>query len=128
MLIFENKPSNMTLPITEHFRLAEYRCKCRKCKLTFIHPLLAEYTEILRRLWNAPIISNSAYRCQEHNRSRSVGGSEFSYHMRGMAHDLRFPHGGDKRNEFIYLCKKIFPYTKLYVGERFIHCDVRDLS
>jgi uncharacterized protein YcbK (DUF882 family) len=43
--------------------------------------------EELRKLSGGPIYINSGYRCPTHN--KVVGGSKHSYHMKGMAVDIR---------------------------------------
>ena len=45
----------------------------------------------LREAWGAPIIVNSGYRCPELN--KAVGGAKASYHMQGMAADIRPKNG-----------------------------------
>ena len=43
--------------------------------------------DILRKKIGKPVIVNSGYRTPEHN--KKVGGAKYSYHMRGMAADIR---------------------------------------
>ena len=45
----------------------------------------------IREAWGAPIIVNSGYRCEELN--KAVGGAKYSYHMQGMAADIRPKNG-----------------------------------
>ena len=45
----------------------------------------------LREAWGSPIIVNSGYRSEELN--RAVGGAQYSYHMKGMAADIRPKNG-----------------------------------
>ena len=45
----------------------------------------------IREAWDGPIIVNSGYRCPELN--RAVGGAQYSYHMKGMAADIRPKNG-----------------------------------
>ena len=44
-----------------------------------------------REAWDGPIIVNSGYRCPELN--KAVGGAQYSYHMKGMAADIRPKNG-----------------------------------
>lgn len=46
-----------------------------------------ERLDKLRRVWGRPIVVNSGYRTQEHN--KAVGGVKDSAHQRGLAADLR---------------------------------------
>ena len=45
----------------------------------------------IREAWDGPIIVNSGYRCPELN--KAVGGAQYSYHMKGMAADIRPKNG-----------------------------------
>ena len=45
----------------------------------------------IREEWGGPIIVNSGYRCPELN--KAVGGAQYSYHMKGMAADIRPKNG-----------------------------------
>ena len=45
----------------------------------------------LREAWGSPIIVTSGYRCEELN--KHVGGVKTSYHLRGMAADIRPKNG-----------------------------------
>ena len=45
----------------------------------------------LREAWGSPIIINSGYRSEVLN--RAVGGAQYSYHMKGMAADIRPKNG-----------------------------------
>ena len=45
----------------------------------------------IREAWGGPIIVNSGYRCPELN--KAVGGAQYSYHMKGMAADIRPKNG-----------------------------------
>ena len=45
----------------------------------------------IREAWGSPIIVNSGYRCPELN--ALVGGAAYSYHMKGMAADIRPKNG-----------------------------------
>ena len=50
----------------------------------------------LREAWGGPIIINSGYRSKELN--EAVGGAAHSYHMLGMAADIR------PQNGLVYIC------------------------
>ena len=45
----------------------------------------------VRAEWGSPIIVTSGYRCPELN--KAVGGAQYSYHMKGMAADIRPKNG-----------------------------------
>ena len=78
----------------------------------------------LREAWGSPIIVTSGYRCPELN--ARVGGARTSYHLRGMAADIR------PKNGFLYelysFVERMFvdnkmPITECYIDHRkgYIH-------
>ena len=81
------------IQLSKHFKLTEFDCKCNGlCKTTPIHDDLIEKLEMLReKAGNKPLHINSGYRCQKHN--NNIGGAKHSYHLSGMAADVRLPKG-----------------------------------
>lgn len=73
-----------------HFRVREFRCKDGTDELR-IHPALVELLERIRTHFGKPVVINSAFRTEGHN--RRVGGSPNSKHLLGMAADIRIPAG-----------------------------------
>jgi len=71
--------------LTDNFNLMEFQCPC--CHTVMLSPGLALKLQSLRLKWGGPLIINSGYRCERHN--REVGGVERSLHKRGMAADVR---------------------------------------
>ena len=74
--------------INEYFKYSEFNCKCGKCERPEGVPskeLVAILTKI-RKHYNQPVIINSGYRCEAHN--KSVGGSANSQHFKGSAVDF----------------------------------------
>ena len=70
----------------------------------------------IREAWGSPIIVNSGYRCPELN--ALVGGAAYSYHMKGMAADIRPVRGG---LEALYDCiKTLFMQGKIGLSECYI--------
>lgn len=72
--------------ITSHFKVKEFACKDGS-PVVFTDEHLVCLLEILRKTINKPVIVTSGYRTPEHN--KKVGGAKYSYHMRGMAADIR---------------------------------------
>lgn len=72
------------IPLTEHFRLREFECRC--CHRVRLSPRLLACLEAFRALWGRPVVLSSGYRCGTHN--RAVGGSQRSLHMAGQAADI----------------------------------------
>ena len=58
-----------------------------------VRPELLFLLNRIRTAWGRPSIGNSAYRSPEHN--RAVGGVENSYHVQGLAADIRPDHQED---------------------------------
>lgn len=73
--------------LSDHFKLAEYHCKCDDCVTTIVAPLLVNACECLRTLVGEPLQITSGYRCKSHN--EKVGGADDSYHTLGLAVDIR---------------------------------------
>ena len=71
--------------LTENFNLMEFQCPC--CHTVMLSPSLALKLQSLRLKWGGPLIINSGYRCERHN--KEVGGARLSLHRRGMAADVR---------------------------------------
>lgn len=72
--------------LSSHFKDTEFMCKDGSW-LVRVHPGLLKKLELLRSYLNAPIVVNSGYRTVEYN--KKVGGETNSYHLRGMAADVR---------------------------------------
>lgn len=72
--------------MTENFNSSEFACRC-ECGLSDVSPSLVQRLQVLRDILNAPIIVNSGCRCESYN--ASVGGAPNSYHIAGMAADIR---------------------------------------
>ena len=70
--------------LTENFNLKEFECPC--CHTVLLHPLLVLKLQKLRDEWGLPLIINSGYRCEVHN--REVGGVIRSLHKVGQAADV----------------------------------------
>lgn len=51
--------------------------------------LLAQGLERVRAVLNKPVLVNSGYRCPKLN--SSIGGAKSSYHLKGLAADIRVP-------------------------------------
>ena len=81
--------------------------------------LVSRVLDPLREAWGSPIIVTSGYRCEELN--ARVGGVKTSYHLRGMAADIR------PKNGFLYelyaFVERMFvdnkmPITECYIDHR----------
>ena len=72
------------------FKDGEFRCRCcgglppDACEN--IRALVEEVLDPVREVFGGPIVVNSGYRCERHN--RDVGGVRNSQHLRGEAADI----------------------------------------
>jgi len=122
MIVIKNTTEELERNLTPHFTGREFRCKCGKCQITLVSGKLLYFCEILRKLWQGPIVVTSGYRCQEHNRSLN-NSAVHSWHMSGHAVDFALPLEEDEKQRFIAFCSATFPWS--YEGPTFIHCDTR---
>jgi hypothetical protein len=72
--------------LSKNFRLAEFRCKCKRCKSVLVDDHLVEILQKIRDRFGVAVNINSGYRCREHN--AEVNGDPQSSHMQGMAADI----------------------------------------
>lgn len=106
--------------ISEHFRVREFACKDGST-IIFVDDYMIQVLEILRNKLGAPITITSGYRTPTHN--AKVGGAKYSYHMRGMAVDIRV--NGKTPKEVAKALDKITPECGIIVYESWVHFDTR---
>ena len=104
-----------------HFKVKEFACKDGST-ITFIDDYMVTILELLRRKLGKPIIITSGYRTPQHN--AKVGGAKYSYHMRGMAVDIRVD--GIPAKEVAKSLDKIIGGGGIIVYNSWVHFDVRD--
>lgn len=76
------------IQLSKNFTSDEFDCKCKGyCSKTEIDPKLVEYLQKIRDYFGKPVIINSAYRCEKHN--KAVGGASQSRHKFGQAADIK---------------------------------------
>lgn len=109
------------LNITSNFKVKEFACKDGS-PVVFIDDYLCITLEILRRRLGKPIIITSGYRTPEWN--KKCGGAKYSYHMRGMAADIRVE--GMTAKQIANELNKIIPdECGIIVYKNWVHFDVR---
>lgn len=107
--------------IGKHFKVKEFACKDGS-QVVFIDNTLVHILDVLREEVGKPVIINSGYRTPEWN--RKCEGAKYSYHMRGMAADIRVD--GMSAKEVANKLNAIVPYAGgIIVYESFVHFDVR---
>lgn len=107
--------------LTQHFKAEEFRCKDGTKEFLWAPELLA-VLETIRNHFNEPVIINSGYRTPTWN--TKVGGAKNSYHVKGMAADIRVKNVSPKE-----VAKFASEYMKNHGGvicyKNFVHVDVR---
>lgn len=107
--------------ISEHFKVKEFACK-DKTPILFINTDLVGLLEKIRNHYNTPVIINSGYRTYMWN--KKVNGAEKSYHMMGLAADIRVKgvpckDVALKASELLGKTGGVICYTN------FVHVDIR---
>ena len=101
--------------------MKEFACKDGS-QVVFIDSHLVSILDILRNEVGKPVIINSGYRTPERN--KAVGGAKYSYHMRGMAADIRI--NGMTAKEIANKLNKIIPDgCGIIVYNTWVHIDTR---
>lgn len=109
------------LLIGRWFRVKEFACKDGS-PVVFIDEHLVTILDILREKLRKPVIVTSGYRTPEWN--KKCEGAKYSYHMRGMAADIRVE--GMKAKDLANELNKIVPdECGIIVYNGWVHFDVR---
>lgn len=104
-----------------HFKVKEFACKDGS-PIIFIDDYLYTVLDILRHKIGKPIIITSGYRTPGWN--EKCGGAKYSYHMRGMAADIRAD--GMSAKELAKKLDAIIPNEcGIIVYKNWVHFDVR---
>lgn len=106
----------------KYFTINEFRCPC--CSRVRVAEALVFSLDIFRRIWAAPIIVNSGFRCPKHN--QEVGGVDSSRHLIGCAADVK-PNDPALFDIFKLEVEKMFkflPNWEIIIYSDFIHIAV----
>ena len=107
--------------ISTHFKIKEFACKDGSA-IIFVDDYMVQVLEILRnKMGGKPITITSGYRTPAHN--AKVGGAKYSYHMRGMAVDIRVE--GKTPKEVAKALDKIVPTCGIILYDSWVHFDTR---
>ncbi|MFQ5451467.1 MAG: D-Ala-D-Ala carboxypeptidase family metallohydrolase [Nitrospinaceae bacterium] len=105
--------------LTKNFSRHEFQCHCG-CGEGIVRMELVEKLQRVRDHIGAPVIINSAYRCETHN--REVGGSPTSSHLRSWAVDIRCDGSSHRYLLLEHLIDEGF--RRIGVAWNFIHADM----
>lgn len=109
------------IQLTRHFKVKEFACKDGS-PVVFIDDYLYTILDILRCKLGKPVIITSGYRTPEWN--KKCDGAKYSYHMRGMAADIRV--NGIKPKQIAKILNEIVPdECGIIVYNNWVHFDVR---
>lgn len=107
--------------VGQHFKVREFACK-DDSQVVFIDSCLVSILDILRNEIGKPVIITSGYRTPMRN--KEAGGAKYSYHMRGMAADIRV--NGMSAKEIANKLNEIVPdECGIIVYRSWVHFDVR---
>lgn len=107
--------------LARHFKVKEFACR-NGSQVVFIDEYLVSVLDILRHKIGKPVIITSGYRTPEWN--AKCGGAKYSYHMRGMAADIRVD--GISPKELANKLNEIVPdECGIIVYNNWVHFDVR---
>lgn len=109
----------------KHFKRSEFCCPCCQKGGEIMDMWLIWLLEVIRAHYNKPIIINSGYRCEKHN--KEVGGAKNSQHLYGDAVDIRIQGGADYDEVAKWLRDEILTdWGGLGIAKNYIHIDLRD--
>ena len=107
--------------ISKYFKVKEFACKDGS-PVVFIDDYLCNILDILRNKLGKPVIITSGYRTPEWN--AKCDGAKYSYHMRGMAADIRV--NGVNPKKVANILNEIVPdECGIIVYSGWVHIDVR---
>ena len=107
--------------VGKYFKVKEFACKDGS-QIVFIDEHLVSILDILRNKIGKPVIITSGYRTPAWN--EKADGAKYSYHMRGMAADIRV--NGMSAKEIANKLNEIVPdECGIIVYKSWVHFDVR---
>ena len=113
--------TDKNINIGKHFKVKEFACKDNS-QVVFIDTHLVAILDILRNQVGKTVYITSGYRTPEWN--KKCNGAKYSYHMRGMAADIRV--NGISAKELANKLNEIVPDgCGIIVYKTWVHFDVR---
>lgn len=113
--------TDKNMNVGKHFKVKEFACKDGS-QVVFIDTHLVAILDILRNKIEKPVIITSGYRTPDWN--KKCEGAKYSYHMRGMAADIRVE--GMTAKEIAKKLNGIVPNEcGIIVYKNWVHFDTR---
>lgn len=113
--------TDKNMNVGKHFKVREFACRDGS-QVVFIDTYLVAILDILRNQVGKPVYITSGYRTP--TRNKEVDGAKYSYHMRGMAADIRIE--GMTAKEIANRLNKIIPNEcGIIVYASWVHVDTR---
>lgn len=108
-----------------YFEHREFACKCEHsdCGRTLYNERTIAALYSVRMHYGEPLAISSGFRCQRHN--HDVSGKDNSFHRIGTAVDLYLPSDPILKQKLIDIVSCYADW--FYVGEGFIHFDMRNI-
>lgn len=107
--------------IGKYYKVKEFACKDGS-QIVFVDSYLVAILDILRAKIEKPVVITSGYRTPAWN--KKAGGAKYSYHMRGMAADIRV-HGMTPKQVANTLNEIVPDECGIIVYSNWVHFDVR---
>jgi uncharacterized protein YcbK (DUF882 family) len=116
-----SKKKDGNTKLSANFRVREFACSDGSDPI-FISPELVAILQKIRTHFGKPITITSAYRTP--SRNKAVGGTIYSYHLYGMACDIKV--SGISPEKVVSYAEKLLPCSGgIGVYDTFVHIDVR---
>lgn len=107
--------------LKKNFKVKEFACSDGTDTI-FISSLLVDILQKIRDHYGKPVIINSAYRTEAHN--KKVGGAAYSQHKYGIAADIHI--NGVTPKELAAYIETLLPTSGgIGIYSSFVHVDVR---
>lgn len=112
-----------------YFKYSEFDSPDLKDSGKKMSPIFLEMLDEARDIANIPFQITSGYRTKEHNetlKNRGFKASKNSAHLKGLAADIKC--STSKERWLIIDSLIIAGFTRIGIGQNFLHCDIMDES
>lgn len=116
-----SKAKEGSIKLSKNFTVKEFACS-DGTDTVFISLALVNLLQKIRDHFGKPVIINSAYRTEAHN--KSIGGATYSQHKYGLAADIHI--NGVTPKEIAAYVETLLPSSGgIGIYKSFVHIDVR---